>query len=169
MTWYITNAFSITMLPPEGGEVTITKVKPETVTHWLSRVPFISGIGHADTARIVSGTLDIEIPQNRVSLTLTGKDTLIVAQYIGPRLPEGTTTLPEGARIEFFKVNFSEPLRPYSGETDWMPGSIYAALERRAKEIASLVGGKVECLEDPYGNVVFEIVANGFRATLHDN
>jgi hypothetical protein len=168
MAWYIVNSFSITMLP-QGGEVSFQKVEPKTVAHWLSRVPFVSGIGHADTARIVSGILGIEIPQNRISVTLTGRDTLIVAQYIGPRLPEGTTTLPEGARIEFYKVNVNEPLREYSGEPDWMEGSIYGALKRRAEQVAHLVGGNVEIKEDPYGNVVFEIVARGFRATLHDD
>jgi len=169
MAWYITNAFSITMLPPEGGEVTITKVEPKVVAHWLSRVPFISGVGHADTARIVSEILGVEIKPNRTSLTLTGRDTLIVAQYIGPRLPEGTTTLPEGARIEFYKVNVNEPLREYSGEPDWMEGSIYGALKRRAEQVAHLVGGNVNIKEDQYGNVVFEIVAKGFRATLYDD
>ena len=29
-------------------------------------------------------------------------------QYTGPRLPEGATTLPEGANIEFFEVSFRE-------------------------------------------------------------
>ena len=120
-------------------------------------------------AKVVSNQLGIEIPTNRINVVLKPGDNVIVAQYIGPRLPEGTTTLPAGARVEFFKVNFSEPLRPYGGSSDWMEGSIYGALKRRAEEIASLVGGNVEIKEDPYGNVVFEIVANGFRATLHDN
>ena len=63
-----------------------------------------SCIGHADTARVLSRMLERDIPTNRVSVTLNVGDTAIVAQYIGPRLPEGATMLPEGAEIRFYLV-----------------------------------------------------------------
>jgi hypothetical protein len=44
---------------------------------------------------------------NRDNLSLAEADTLIVAQYRGPRLPEGAITLPEGAEIVFFKVRIA--------------------------------------------------------------
>lgn len=65
----------------------------------------ISAIGHADTANILSGILGFHVEQNRISVDLGDKDVLYIAQYIGPRLQEGSTTLPEGAHFEFFRVH----------------------------------------------------------------
>jgi hypothetical protein len=65
---------------------------------------FVSAIGHADTASIVSADLGIAVPCNRVSLSLKEGDALILAQYKGVRLPEGTTVLPEGAEIVYYYV-----------------------------------------------------------------
>jgi hypothetical protein len=42
---------------------------------------------------------------NRVSVRLEEKgDLLIVAQYVGERLPEGTKTLPSGSTFEYWIV-----------------------------------------------------------------
>jgi hypothetical protein len=70
----------------------------------LSKFGFASGIGHADTANVVSSILGIEVQVNRINITLEPTDELIVAQYIGPRLPEGATELPEGSTIKFYHV-----------------------------------------------------------------
>lgn len=67
-----------------------------------------SCIGHASTARILSSLLGQEVPVNRCNVQLGHFDTAIVAQYHGPRLPEGATTLPEGATIEFYKVDMEK-------------------------------------------------------------
>jgi hypothetical protein len=51
--------------------------------------------------------LGVTIACNRESITLTDGDILLVGQYVGPRLPEGATTLPENSRIDWkivFKV-----------------------------------------------------------------
>jgi len=40
-----------------------------------------------------------------MSVNLTEQDQLLVAQYKGSRLPEGTTTLPEGASITYALLN----------------------------------------------------------------
>lgn len=63
-----------------------------------------SCIGHADTAKVLSSILEMDIPTNRVTVQLRENEKCIVAQYIGPRLPEGATVLPEGATIKFFLV-----------------------------------------------------------------
>ena len=92
---YISNAFSLQMVP----------------RHLLASVQIapcerpdsgVSIVGHADTARV----LGVEF--NRQSVTLQPGDTLFVAQLVGGRLPEGATTLPEGARFEWVMV--------------WLPG-----------------------------------------------
>ena len=63
-----------------------------------------SCIGHADTANVLSNLLQNEISCNRVTVQLKQNEKCIVAQYIGPRLPEGSLRLPEGSKIEFFLV-----------------------------------------------------------------
>jgi hypothetical protein len=64
----------------------------------------ISIIGHQDLANILG------VPMNRESIKLDSGDTLIVAQVMGGRLPEGSTTLPEGVKIQFLKVTVECPL-----------------------------------------------------------
>lgn len=94
----IFNAFSINMLP--GG----CEVKFEKIPVFLGQEKFESCIGHADTAKVISGILGVDLPMNRQTVTLEMGESVIVAQYTGTRLPEGATTLPEGATITFWKV-----------------------------------------------------------------
>jgi len=63
-----------------------------------------SFIGHTDTANVLSSLLGIPIAVNRASFTAQQGEQFIVAQFSGPRLPEGSTTLPEGAKIIFWLV-----------------------------------------------------------------
>lgn len=65
---------------------------------------FESAVGHADTAALVSQQLGIEVPVNRTSVKLPPGSEAVVAQYVGPRLPEGTKVLPDGARIDYLHV-----------------------------------------------------------------
>ena len=98
---YIANAFASQMVP----DSCILSKKPltaEIVTQMLGMNKWQSCVGHVDTANILSGMLGVEIPANRVSISLTGEDVLIVAQVMGGRLPEGCTTLPEGTEMNFF-------------------------------------------------------------------
>jgi hypothetical protein len=68
---------------------------------------FVSAIGHQDTANILSNMLGVVVEVNRVNVVLNDDTTLIVAQYKGPRLPEGSTELPEDARIKFYRVRLA--------------------------------------------------------------
>ena len=104
MTTYLGNAFSLNMVSIEK----FTLIRARKVTPSDVPVDAISAIGHADTARVVSGILGREIPANRVNVALEEGDVLYVAQYKGPRLEEGATKLPEGATLEFLEVT----LRP---------------------------------------------------------
>jgi len=101
MAVYLSNAFSLSMLPLENERLTIIveKVSPEEVPDAISIV------GHADIAQILSNLLGRKVPYNRVSTKLQNSDIVYVAQYMGPRLPEGTTQLPPGAEIQFLKVS----------------------------------------------------------------
>ena len=87
---FLLNAFSLQML--EGDAVVrFTEVNslPEGLT---------SAVGHQDTATVLG------VPMNRVNVSLTKGDVAFVAQLQGGRLPEGSTTLPEGFTFKFVKV-----------------------------------------------------------------
>ncbi len=59
----------------------------------------ISAIGHQDTANVLG------VPMNRVNVHLSKGDVAYVAQLQGGRLPEGSTTLPDGFSFKFIKVS----------------------------------------------------------------
>ena len=102
---FVANAFSFNMFEnvPEvlvQKELDVDGVK-ELLRHELA---FESVVGHADTASILTNMLDTEIKFNRVSNNFGYEDQILVAQYIGPRLPEGAVSLPEGSKIKFILV-----------------------------------------------------------------
>jgi hypothetical protein len=57
-----------------------------------------SAVGHADLACILG------VKYNRASVTLEKGDEAYLVQVVGGRLPEGCVTLPEGTKLELFKV-----------------------------------------------------------------
>ena len=59
----------------------------------------ISAIGHQDTANVLG------VPMNRTNVHLSKGDVAYVAQLQGGRLPEGSTTLPDGFSFKFIKVS----------------------------------------------------------------
>lgn len=98
----ITNAFSVNMLT-ETTKVNFEQITIEAASSLVKNNAIMSAIGHADTANVVGGILGIDLYANRVNVRLSDK--ILVAQYTGPRLPEGATTLPEGATITFWLVS----------------------------------------------------------------
>jgi hypothetical protein len=122
-------------------------------------------MGHADIARIASTQLGVEIPVNRTNVSLRPGDNVIVAQYMGPRLPEGAMELPDGARIEYFLVALSVQAEECT-DFEFDEGSEYGVMLRKAEEIARLVAGKVIVKRDEFKNYYFEVEARGFTASL---
>ena len=129
-TYYLSNAFSLQMV--ETGEarskkITIDQAKDlvgcqTSDSGWSegkdrrrgfrgkSFLPAASVIGHADICRVINDILGLQIDglkyeTNRVSVSLMPGDVLVVGQYVGPRLPEGATELPEGAKIQWYRVD----------------------------------------------------------------
>ena len=98
MKKFLTNAFSIQMLE-RGGLVRFEEISLEDIPSDV-----VSAVGHADTANVLTSMLGFEVPVNRTSITLDTETELFVAQLVGGRLPEGSTTLPEGFRFKFFRV-----------------------------------------------------------------
>lgn len=103
---YVTNAFSLQMIP-EG--ITSARIQAEVIDkerakYLLRTTAWWSAVGHADLAALASAELGVEVPTNRQPVTLTPNDEVLVVQYRGPRLPEGTTSLPQGAEIQYWIV-----------------------------------------------------------------
>ena len=106
----IANAFSINMLSLEVGitNLQIGPTSPEFIRQVVEEANgFESIVGHADTAAIFSGLLNLDVPCNRATFQLEEDHVLFVGQYKGPRLPEGATSLPEGAKVEWAMVTIA--------------------------------------------------------------
>lgn len=90
MTKYLLNAFSLQMVDvPCNVHFEEVDVLPDGLT---------SAIGHQDTSFILG------VKMNRCNVHLSKGDIAYVAQLQGGRLPEGSTTLPEGFSFKFIKV-----------------------------------------------------------------
>ena len=103
---YILNAFSLNMLV--GNADVIVREVSQKVAASLAPA-CVSAVGHADTAAVFSSVLGVEIPCNRATVAIKDGDVALVGQYSGPRLPEGATSLPEGATIKWMVVGVNAP------------------------------------------------------------
>lgn len=101
---YLLNALSLNMTSSPSGFFHWRQVTVEEAKSFLTKHGFFSAIGHQDLASIVSNILGLPVEANRASVSLEPGDLAVVAQYRGPRLPEGTTNLPEEAKVEFYLV-----------------------------------------------------------------
>lgn len=90
-TIFLLNAFSLQMI---SGNCTIKVTEVDSLPDGLT-----SAIGHQDTANVLG------VEMNRVNVKLNVGDTAYVAQLQGGRLPEGSTTLPQGFSFKFYKVS----------------------------------------------------------------
>ena len=100
---YLCNAFSLQMLAQFPANVQVDEVSLPDVIEIKDRL--ISAVGHADTAAVLSSTLGFTVATARVNVSLKSGEELLVAQYVGGRLPEGATCLPEGASFRFLVVS----------------------------------------------------------------
>ena len=107
--FYVCNAFSINMLEGDGTSVVFNKVplyEIQGIVRSFDEDETVNAIGHKDLLAVVNSLVDVPQPtEERPTVSLKRGDELLVAQYRGPRLPEGTTKLPEGATIEWWYVS----------------------------------------------------------------
>lgn len=96
MAKYIANAFSLQMIDEYPVAILVTEITGDEFRAQYDTATSV--IGHADTAAVLA------LPCNRVSIKLHGGDVLYVAQLQGGRLPEGSTTLPEGFLFKYLRV-----------------------------------------------------------------
>lgn len=110
MMIYVTNALpgALLLAGQMEGLVAIQPLSAAEAADILTTADWTSAVGHADTARLFSAVLGIEVAENRISLpqdTLRDGHFLLAGLYSGPRLPEGAMTLPEGASIAWALVS----------------------------------------------------------------
>ena len=103
---FLLNAFSLNMLVG-NADITVREVSQKVAACLADACT--SAVGHADTAAVFSSVLGVEIPCNRATVALKEGDVVLVGQYSGPRLPEGATSLPEGATIKWMVVGVRRP------------------------------------------------------------
>jgi hypothetical protein len=101
----ISNAFSLNMLNALTTTVHVMAVDDDRLQSLLENWHWESVVGHADTAAIMSDILKRKVEFNRATITLDHGDMMLVGQYSGPRLEEGTKTLPEGTEIRWYLVS----------------------------------------------------------------
>ena len=87
------NSFSINMVASKEFVAVVRNIERPKDLSVLDSV-----IGHQQLADMLG------VPMNRATVQLQEGNRAIIAQYSGPRLEEGTTTLPEGAKIEWKQV-----------------------------------------------------------------
>ena len=87
---YLLNSFSLQMINQFPASVEFEEV---------TELPrgLVSAIGHQDTANVLG------VDMKRINVVLSTGDIFYVAQLQGGRLPEGSTTLPEGYSFKFLK------------------------------------------------------------------
>ena len=103
---FLLNAFSLNMIVG-NADIAVREVSQKVAACLADACT--SAVGHADTAAVFSSVLGVEIPCNRATVALKDGDVALVGQYSGPRLPEGATSLPEGAAIKWMVVGVRRP------------------------------------------------------------
>lgn len=96
------NAFPLQIVP----SFAVVVVRPATLDEAREALRRGSAIGHIDTAAVLSDILREHVPIARVTVPVSDTGDVVVAQYVGPRMQEGTKVLPEGARFEFRRVRW---------------------------------------------------------------
>lgn len=98
------NAFSLNMINAQETQIVITEITIDQVKNLMRSNSCVSYVGHKDLAGIIEKQTQFFIPVNRENFSFGEINEAIVFQYNGPRLAEGTTSLPENASIKYFYV-----------------------------------------------------------------
>ncbi len=99
----LANAFSLNMVAAFPATIHAEEITSEKARELLAS-DFESVVGHPNTAAVFGEQLGIQVQANRTTISLSSGDQMVVGQYRGPRLPEGATSLPEGATIQWLLV-----------------------------------------------------------------
>lgn len=109
MSYYVGSFFSISMIDcmsEEGKNIFIQPIlNPKKWVIEKGEKNIISCIGHEDTVKLINDKLGTRFPYARINISMVEGDIMLVAQYTGPRLPEGATTLPEGTTLRYYEIS----------------------------------------------------------------
>nr|KJR73267.1 MAG: hypothetical protein TU35_06865 [Thermoproteus sp. AZ2] len=72
----------------QNARLVVTKIPLDVAKQLLAGGNFVSAIGHAATADLLTRLLGVQVPMNRVAIKLNPGDAVLVFQLRG-RLPEG--------------------------------------------------------------------------------
>ena len=101
---YVGNAFSLSMISSLSATLQVKNLTLEEAQMLVASNEFVSAVGHADTAAVYSNELGTVVSMNRIKVALSSDDQVLVGQLVGPRLPEGATTLPDNIQIQWILV-----------------------------------------------------------------
>ncbi len=101
----ILNAFSLNMLQSLTSIIEVEEISLDQAKDIVTDNGIDSAVGHSDTAAVFTEQLGVEVPVNRATIALEKGEKVLVGQYKGPRLPEGCTSLPDGASINWCLVS----------------------------------------------------------------
>lgn len=115
---YLVNAFSVNMLVQPDIRLRFERISLGQVYALMEELSLqqdeclVNAIDHSDLDRLVQEELAgcaVDVPTSvcmSISwpLDLDTVHRMLVAQYCGPRLPEGCKELPEGAEIEWWLI-----------------------------------------------------------------
>jgi hypothetical protein len=106
---HICNVFTIAMAP-QGGMLRFLRIPSDNAANIIrttNDTMVMQAVGHEQTAKLANADLGADLVKfNRISVRLDSGDELLICQYVGPRLPEGATTLPEGAELVWYYAKF---------------------------------------------------------------
>ncbi len=106
MATVLMNSLPVSIFNHADRVVSVVKITAQEAATLLS-AGFTSAVGFASTAGLFSTLLGVEVHMNRINVSVTDADVVIVGQYTGPRLPEGSVSLPEGAVVTWYHVTTS--------------------------------------------------------------
>jgi hypothetical protein len=138
----ICNVFTIAMAP-DGGCLEYQQITPEEAYDILAHpreeedAIIVQAVGHEQTAQLANNQLGGNLIQfNRCTVKLLDGDELILCQYVGPRLPEGVTVLPEGAEIRWYRAYYTQA---YTTLTRSLPERLALAALHEAKRVGEKI------------------------------
>lgn len=107
---YLTNAMSVHMLPRmrcgETCSLSLERISTEDVREMLKGSRYRSYFGHRDTAGHLERYLRTKIPMTREWVTITAKDTVIIATLGSTR--EFAWSEKAARSFEFYKLKYKE-------------------------------------------------------------
>jgi hypothetical protein len=139
MRVYLASTFSLSMLCEPYHLLECRRLEPNVAAlllyvYWGQTV---NVIGSDELDEVVNSLLTQYVPHlplpkpEKLTVRLAPNDALIVAQYAGPRLEPGTTTLPEDAQITFWLLH--QCRSPRSSVIAELMDAYQAAIERETR------------------------------------